>query len=114
MTLKGKVALITGGGTGIGVAVAERFVSDGAKICIAGRRAELLDQVAKSLPAGTVVTCPGDVSRAEDAQRMVDTAVEFGGRLDVLVNNAGMDPRGSITRVDPEVWRRVIDVDRIC
>jgi NAD(P)-dependent dehydrogenase (short-subunit alcohol dehydrogenase family) len=45
---------------------------------------------------------------------MVDTAVEFGGRLDVLVNNAGMDPRGSITRVDPEVWRRVIDVDRIC
>ena len=111
MNLKGKVALITGGGTGIGAAVAERFVSDGARVCIAGRRAELLDRVAKSLPAGTVVTCPGDVSRDEDARQMVDAAVEFGGRLDVLVNNAGMDPRGSITKVDAEVWRRVIEVN---
>ena len=57
MKLKGKVALITGGGTGIGTAIAERFVSEGARICITGRRQELLNKVACSLPAKG--GCPG-------------------------------------------------------
>ena len=54
MMLEGKVALITGGGVGIGVAIAERFVAEGAKVCISGRWQEKLDEVARSLPKGTV------------------------------------------------------------
>jgi meso-butanediol dehydrogenase / (S,S)-butanediol dehydrogenase / diacetyl reductase len=111
MNLKGKVALITGGGTGIGTAIAERFVTDGAKICISGRRKELLDEVARSLPAGTVATCAGDVSNLEDARRMVEATVEFGGKIDVLVNNAGIDPGGTIVDIDPELWKKVLDIN---
>jgi meso-butanediol dehydrogenase/(S,S)-butanediol dehydrogenase/diacetyl reductase len=113
MNLQGKVALITGGGTGIGAAIAERFVADGAKICITGRRQEMLDQVAQSLPAGASTTCSGDVSKGKDTERMVETVLEFGGRLDILVNNAAMDqdPPASVTNIDPELWRRVIEVN---
>ena len=68
MKLDGKVALITGAGTGIGAAIAERFVADGARICITGRRQEVLDEVAQSLPEGAVVTCAGDVRKFEDAK----------------------------------------------
>ena len=111
MKLKGKVALITGGGTGIGTAIAERFVAEGAKICITGRRQEMLDQVAQALPSGMVATCSGDVTKYENVERMVETALTFGGRLDVVVNNAGIDPGGTVTDVDPEIWRKVIEVN---
>ena len=111
MKLKGKVVLITGGGTGIGTAIAERFVAEGAKICISGRRQEMLDKVARSLLAGTIATCPGDVTKVKDVKRMVETALTFGGRLDVVVNNAGIDPGGTVTDVDVELWRQVIEIN---
>jgi meso-butanediol dehydrogenase/(S,S)-butanediol dehydrogenase/diacetyl reductase len=111
MKLKDKVALITGGGTGIGAAIAKRFVDEGAKICIAGRRQEMLDKVAKSMPADSVATCSGDVTEFEDIQKMVNTAIDFGGKLDVLVNNAGIDPGGSVVDVDVEIWKKVIDIN---
>ena len=113
MKLQGKVALITGGGTGIGAAIAKRFVSEGAKVCIAGRRKELLDQVASSLPAESVAICPGDVSCYQDVERMVETALKLGHRLNVLVNNAGMDqtPPANVIDIDPEIWQKVISVN---
>jgi NAD(P)-dependent dehydrogenase (short-subunit alcohol dehydrogenase family) len=113
MNLIGKVALITGGGTGIGEAIARRFVADGAKICISGRRKEMLDKVAASLPPESVTICPGDVSRYEDVERMVEETVKFGGRLNVLVNNAAMDqiPPGNVVDIDPELWQKVIAVN---
>jgi len=111
MRLEGKVALITGGGQGIGAAIAERFVADGAKICITGRTREKLDRVAGSLPAGSVTTCVGDVTSYEDAERMVETTLAFGGKVDVLVNNAGIDPGGSVTQLDPALWRKVIETN---
>ncbi|OGP68228.1 MAG: hypothetical protein A2169_09465, partial [Deltaproteobacteria bacterium RBG_13_47_9] len=111
MKLKDKVVLITGGGTGIGTAIAERFVAEGAKICISGRRQEMLDKVARSLLAGTIATCPGDVTKVKDVKRMVETALTFGGRLDVVVNNAGIDPGGTVTDVAVELWRQVIEIN---
>jgi meso-butanediol dehydrogenase/(S,S)-butanediol dehydrogenase/diacetyl reductase len=113
MKLNGKVALITGGGTGIGAAIAQRFVADGAKVCITGRRKEMLEQVAGSLPSESVTICPGDVSRYKDVERMVETTLTFGGRLNVLVNNAGMDqiPPANVVDIDPELWQKVIAVN---
>lgn len=112
MKLDGKVALITGAGSGIGAAIAARFVSEGAKICITGRRQEKLDEVAQSLPEGTVLTCAGDVTRLEDAGRMVEMALKFSGKLDVLVNNAAIDPGGAtVVDMDPELWHRVLDIN---
>jgi len=111
MGLEGKVALITGGGTGIGTAIAKRFVSEGAKICITGRRKEMLEQVAKTLPAGSVEICSGDVRNLDDVKRMVEKALSFGGKIDVLVNNAGIDPGGTVTDIDPELWRLIIDTN---
>jgi meso-butanediol dehydrogenase/(S,S)-butanediol dehydrogenase/diacetyl reductase len=111
MNIKGKVALITGGGTGIGTAIAERFVADGAKVCITGRRKELLEKVAQSLPSGSAVICPGDVSKEEDVKRMVETAVKFGGKLDVLVNNAAINHPAPVAELDPKTWQEIIGVN---
>jgi meso-butanediol dehydrogenase/(S,S)-butanediol dehydrogenase/diacetyl reductase len=105
MKLAGKVALITGGGTGIGLAVARKFVSEGAKVVITGRRQDVLEEAAQQFPAGTVATCPGDVSQAEDDQRMVETTLAFGGKLDILVNNAAFNVQGSITELSLDDWQ---------
>jgi meso-butanediol dehydrogenase/(S,S)-butanediol dehydrogenase/diacetyl reductase len=113
MKLEGKVALVTGGGTGIGEAIARRFVADGAKVCIAGRRKELLDKVAASLPVESVATCAGDVSRYEDVERMVQAALQLGGKLNVLVNNAARDqiPPANVVALDQELWQQVLKVN---
>lgn len=111
MKLEGKVALITGGGTGIGTAITERFVKEGAKVCITGRRKELLDKVAQSLPKGTITTCPGDVSKEKDVAKMVETTVSFGGKLDILVNNAGISSQVPVADLSLEEWQKIFDVN---
>lgn len=111
MKLEGKVALITGGGGGIGAAVAERFVKEGAKILISGRRQELLESMAQKLPTGSVEIFAGDVSRQDDVKGMVETAVKFGGKLDVLVNNAGISMIGSVTDISIENWNKTLAIN---
>jgi NAD(P)-dependent dehydrogenase (short-subunit alcohol dehydrogenase family) len=112
MDLKGKVAIVTGGGTGIGEAVTRRFVELGARVCITGRRKEMLDGVAKSLPGGTVKTCSADVSVDKDVERIVEAALSFDGSLHILVNNAAADqPPGNIIDLDIAEWRRSLDVN---
>jgi NAD(P)-dependent dehydrogenase (short-subunit alcohol dehydrogenase family) len=108
--LEGKTALVTGGGTGIGAAIAERFVAEGARVCITGRRHERLEQAAAHYP-DSVLACPGDVSAYEDVQRMVAATVAFGGGIDILVNNAASDVYGRITEIGPDDWQRVLDVN---
>ncbi len=111
MDLKGKTALITGGGTGLGTAITKRFIKDGARVCISGRRREKLEQVAKTLPKGSIAICPGDVTKEADVKRMVEKTLEFNGKIDVLVNNAAHDVKGNITDLKPDDWRMVIDID---
>jgi len=109
--LSGKVALITGGGTGLGAAFAKAFVAEGAKVVITGRRKEPLEKVASALPEGSVLVFQGDVSDFESAQAMVDATIKFGGKIDVLVNNAGIDPAGTVVDVPIEQWKKVIDIN---
>jgi meso-butanediol dehydrogenase / (S,S)-butanediol dehydrogenase / diacetyl reductase len=111
MRLDGKVALITGGGRGIGAAIAKRFVDDGAKIVISDVRKELLDEVVASLKPGMALACAGDVTKFDDVQRMVAETDKFGGKIDILVNNAGIDPGGSILDIDIELWKKILDVN---
>lgn len=111
MHLKDKVALITGGGSRIGAAIAKRFVAEGAQVCITGRRAEKLDRLLESLPPGTAVRCAGDISQPEDVKRMVETALTFQDRIDVLVNSAGVSIPGSVTEVDFADWKKTFEVN---
>jgi len=113
MKLKGKVALITGAGTGIGRALAQRFVTEGAKVCIVGRRQAKLDEVVQSAPAGAMMACAGDVTNSADTQRMAAATLAWGGKIDVVVNCAGIDPPGAVAEVDPAVFRKVLEVNVI-
>ncbi len=111
MRLEGKTALITGGGRGIGAAIAKRFIEDGAKIVISDIQADLLDKTAQSLKSDRVATCAGDVTKFDDVNKMVQETVKFGGKIDVLVNNAGIDPGGSIVDIEIDLWKKILDVN---
>jgi meso-butanediol dehydrogenase / (S,S)-butanediol dehydrogenase / diacetyl reductase len=113
MDLQGKVAIVTGGGTGIGEAITRRFVACGARVCIAGRRQEMLDEVAKSLPEDLVKTCSADVSDEEDVERILKIALSFEGGIHVLVNNAALDqdPPAGVVDMDVAKWRRILEVN---
>lgn len=110
--LNGRVALVTGGGTGLGKATALELARCGATVVIAGRRAEVLEgAVAEIGPAASWIA--GDVRESEDAERLVATVLERHGRLDVLVNNAGgqyFTPAEGITAKGWQaVWRLNVD-----
>lgn len=112
MNLNGKVAIVTGGGTGIGRAVAERFVADGACVCITGRRSEMLAEAAAALPSERIKACAADVTDPAAVARVVETALSFGRGIHILVNNAGMDqPMATVVDLDPALWNRVIEVN---
>jgi 3-oxoacyl-[acyl-carrier protein] reductase len=110
--LAGRVAFVTGAGSGLGLAVAERFVREGARVAIA----ELDGERARGAAAVLGEACIGvqcDVSRADDVDRAVDTCLQRFGRLDVLVNNAAIT--GASVRhfleLDEQAWDRVLDVN---
>ena len=111
MELQEKVALVTGGGTGLGAAIVERFIHEGAKVCITGRRKDMLEKTAKFFPQGSLTICPGDVSKDEDVKRVVETTLEFGGKLNVLVNNAGISSQVPVTDLSREEWQNVLDTN---
>ena len=110
---KETVIAITGASSGIGEATARLLAERGAAVVLGARRTDRLDRIAAELRAGgaTVATVQVDVSRREDLDRLVRTAVEQFGRLDVLLSNAGVSGLGPIADGDVEGWSDMIDVN---
>ncbi|MFQ5700244.1 MAG: SDR family NAD(P)-dependent oxidoreductase [Acidobacteriota bacterium] len=107
--LEGRIALITGGGGGIGRAIALRFAREGAKVVVAGRRSDPLQETVAEIRdrGGTATLVRGDVSKADKVELMVQGAIYNFGGLDILVNNAGMFIEGTIADLDERKWDRL-------
>jgi NAD(P)-dependent dehydrogenase (short-subunit alcohol dehydrogenase family) len=108
--LQGKGVLITGGASGIGAATAARFLEEGAKVCVLDRDAPANAAIQKRLPklSGTVAA---DVSRPAEVRAAFAEAIRQLGRVDVLINNAGISVRHAFLDITPEEWDRVLGVD---
>jgi len=111
--ITGKVVAITGASSGIGEATARVLSERGAKVVLGARRVAALDAIADELRdrGGQAVVCATDVTRRDDLQRLVGTAVAEFGRLDVLVSNAGISKIGPMADLDIEGWSAMIDVN---
>ncbi len=114
MRLQDKVAIVTGGGQGIGQVTAETFAREGAKVVVADMNEETVTSVVEGIKAagGQAVGVKANVASAEDVDAMVKTALEFGGgRVDVLVNNAGITRDSQLYKMTEEQWDLVINVN---
>jgi meso-butanediol dehydrogenase / (S,S)-butanediol dehydrogenase / diacetyl reductase len=111
--LAGQVALITGGGTGIGRAMALAFAREGAKVAVAGRRKDKLQNVAEEIAAagGEALAVECDVTLSADAERAVREAVERFGALHTLVNNAGTHSDATMEGISEADWERVMGIN---
>jgi meso-butanediol dehydrogenase/(S,S)-butanediol dehydrogenase/diacetyl reductase len=108
---EGKVVIVTGAASGIGEATARRFSSEGASVALVDRNEMSLAKVAKELPAQLTLAHLVDVSDSEAIDAMVATVVKRFGRLDVLVNNAGVFEGGDPAEITNEQWRKVMATD---
>ena len=111
--LAGKVALVTGGTRGIGLAVARSLADDGASVVVSGRDPARLESAAKDLEAlgASALAVVADAAKREDADRLVEAAKERFGRIDVLVNNAGITRDQLLVRMKDDDWDQVLDTN---
>lgn len=108
--VKGRIAIVTGGSYGIGYAIAQSLLAEGARVAICGRNAEALDEAAKSL--GTdVLTIQADVSNPQGVDTLFDKTLEALGGVDILVNNAGGTHLSQLLDLPDEAWQENIDVN---
>jgi NAD(P)-dependent dehydrogenase (short-subunit alcohol dehydrogenase family) len=111
--LSGKVAIITGGGTGIGQGVALMLSGEGCRVVLSGRRKATLEETLEKISAqgGEGLVVEGDVSEASDVDHLVSAAHETFGQIDILVNNAGIGGGGYIHEHDIQTWDQVLAVN---
>ncbi|MGQ7960224.1 SDR family oxidoreductase [Pseudomonas sp. SP16.1] len=111
--ISGKVVVITGASSGLGEATARHLSQLGAKLVLAARRQERLEQLVSELVAagGEAVAYPTDVTRADEVKALIQGALDTFGRVDVLVNNAGLMAIAPLSDVRVEEWERMIDIN---
>jgi NADP-dependent 3-hydroxy acid dehydrogenase YdfG len=111
--LQGKVVLITGASSGIGEATARVLAQHGAEVFLGARRNERLEQIVRDIKqaGGTAHACLVDVTKREDLEKFVHTALEKRGRVDVIVNNAGVMPLSALEALKVDEWEGMIDVN---
>jgi NAD(P)-dependent dehydrogenase (short-subunit alcohol dehydrogenase family) len=114
MRLEGKVAVVTGAASGMGLAIAQRFTAEGANVVAGDWNAQRLDEAVANIrtSGGTITGVQGDIADEKAAEALVQQAIDTYGRLDVLVNNAGvMDYMQGVGELSDEVWRRVLSIN---
>ena len=110
MSLSGQVALVTGGGTGIGKAIAQAMLAEGAKIIIVGRKEEVLKEAQTELGSGVeIMVC--DVTQETQVDKIYENIMSNHGRLDILINIAGMAARAKSYEMSYDMWKKVVDVN---
>ncbi|MDR2894372.1 MAG: SDR family oxidoreductase [Alistipes sp.] len=111
--IKNKTAIVTGASSGIGAALAREFAARGARVVIAARSSEKLEALAAEITSGggTVLAVTCDVSSEPDCRRLIERTVEAFGGIDILICNAGLSMRAVLDDVEPEVLRRLMDVN---
>ncbi len=112
--LAGTVAVVTGASSGIGAATAKELAALGASVALVARRRDRLDALVADVEAagGTALAVPADISERAQADRAIATVVEHFGRLDILINNAGLMLLGPVVGADPAEWERMIAVNQ--
>ena len=111
--IKGKVVVITGASSGLGEATARLLSAEGATVVLGARRVDRLQSLADELTAkgGKALAVATDVTDRDQVKRLVDAAVEKFGRIDVMINNAGLMPHSPLERLKIDDWNRTIDVN---
>lgn len=109
--IKDKVVVITGASSGLGEAAARHLARHGAKLVLGARRLERLQALAKELSLGNDAAVQTDVTQYAQVRHLVDHAVQSYGRIDVIINNAGLMPQSPLERLKIDEWNRMIDVN---
>jgi NAD(P)-dependent dehydrogenase (short-subunit alcohol dehydrogenase family) len=113
MEIRDKVVLITGASAGIGLATVRRFATAGAKLALVARSADALNHLAEELQSqgSDAVALPADVSDPKQVQRVIEETVRHFGRLDVVINNVGQAAVGTIADLNPDDFRKILDIN---
>ncbi len=111
--IKGQVAIVTGASSGIGYATSLAIAKAGAKVAVAARRTDRLEQLKKEIEkiGGECITVACDVSKRSDCEKLIDAAVKKWNKLDILVNNAGLMPLSFVKSVKVGEWEKMVDVN---
>ena len=111
--IAGKVVVITGASSGLGEATARLLCAEGACVVLGARRLDRIQALAEELGTrgGRAIAVATDVTSSEQVKRLVDTAVQAFGRIDVMINNAGLMPHSPLERLKIDDWNRTIDVN---